>query len=257
MRCDLFSRNLQPSSWMSQNYFHAYVLPPLQIRPTVIREACPRPLPKWMKNILTMIAGESCGKQVPEQRGDLGGVGQEPEADDKNGFRQRAEAGWAEQVTGVFSPRSQPHHIKCWSTGSLGYRKRSWNEQLNEQSLQNLSSRGSKKNFSWSVILCNLHDWLHNIDERLARIWSSWSCLPKRRWRGRRSWKIKSWAFSRSSSPPREGKLFDLISVKVKVSTKSIVTLGESSGKKYQKWYTIDALGAIFAIFKYSHFGHF
>ena len=93
MRCDLFSRNLQPSSWMSQNYFHAYVLPPPQIRPTVIREACPRPLPKWMKNILTMIAGESCGKQVPEQRGDLGGVGQEPEADDKNGFRQRAEAG--------------------------------------------------------------------------------------------------------------------------------------------------------------------
>ena len=27
--------------------------------------------------------------------------------------------------------------------------------------------------------------------------------------------------------------------------------------KKYQKWYTIDAQGAIFAIFKYSHFGHF
>ena len=27
--------------------------------------------------------------------------------------------------------------------------------------------------------------------------------------------------------------------------------------KKYQKWYTIDALGAIFAIFKYSHFDNF
>ena len=27
--------------------------------------------------------------------------------------------------------------------------------------------------------------------------------------------------------------------------------------KKYQKWYTIDALGAIFAIFKYAHFDHF
>ena len=39
------------------------------------------------------IAGESCGEQVPEQRGDLGGVGQEPEADDKNGLGQRAEAG--------------------------------------------------------------------------------------------------------------------------------------------------------------------
>ena len=27
--------------------------------------------------------------------------------------------------------------------------------------------------------------------------------------------------------------------------------------KKYQKLYTMDALGEIFAIFKYSHFGHF
>ena len=45
-----------------------------------------------------IITGKSCGEQVLEQRGDLGGIGQEPEADNKNGFRQRAEAGWAEQV---------------------------------------------------------------------------------------------------------------------------------------------------------------
>ena len=40
-----------------------------------------------------VITGKSCGEQVLEQRGDLGGIGQEPEADNKNGFRQRAEAG--------------------------------------------------------------------------------------------------------------------------------------------------------------------
>ena len=44
-------------------------------------------------SVPSMIAGQSCGEQVLEQRGDFGGVGQEPETDDKDGFRQRAEAG--------------------------------------------------------------------------------------------------------------------------------------------------------------------
>ena len=156
-----------------------------------------------------VITGKSCGEQVLEQRGDLGGIGQEPEADNKNGFRQWAEAGWAEQVIeGWLIIKVSPEkslHIRC-STGSWGCRKRSWNEQLSEQSLQNRNSRGSKKNFSWSVILGSLLDKLI-VMIRLVRIWSSWNCLPRRRWRGRRSWRIRSWAFSRSSSPPKEGKL--------------------------------------------------
>ena len=45
------------------------------------------------RKCLTPIAGQSCGEQVLKQRGDFGGVGQEPETDDKDGFRQRAEAG--------------------------------------------------------------------------------------------------------------------------------------------------------------------
>ena len=168
------------------------------------------------------IAGESCGEQVPEQRGDLGGVGQEPEADDKNGLGQRAEAGWTEQVIEGcmtelgFLWKKQPN-IKCSSTGSLGCRKRSWNEQLSELSLQNPSSRGLKKNFSWSVFLSSSHDNISSMT-RSVRTWSSWSCLQRRQWRGRRSWRIRSWASSRSSSPQRAGLLFNLIIVKASKS---------------------------------------
>ena len=36
-----------------------------------------------------------------------------------------------------------------------------------------------------------------------------------------------------------------------------ITSFLDDVNKKYQKWYTIDKLGAIFAIFKDSHFGHF
>ncbi len=40
--------------------------------------------------------GEGGGEQVHEQRGDAGGAGQQPAPDDKDGLRQRAEAGRAQ-----------------------------------------------------------------------------------------------------------------------------------------------------------------
>ena len=56
----------------------------------------------------------------------------------------------------------------------------------------------------------------------------------------------------RPDLPPTMSSTFPTLKNKLKFRTKH--NIFENLSEKYQEWYTIDAPGAIFPIFKYSHF---